>query len=195
MTHRGRGCLEVNESPNPFFQKTSADYGARPQDAIKWSVDGKPPPFHHSKHKVDGNFSFLYSRESDRIGSKVAKPPMKEVKLLTKTEFLKKKREEVEQEVEVVDEDDIQEETKEKPSAEDILRAYNHAPKYEDPRYTTSTSDYGKKAPSVATIVVDRLGRPQGFSNSFLNIKPMNTSLTTAITKSTVHASLDPQFA
>ena len=56
-------------------------------------------------------------------------------------------------------------------------------------------NDYGKKIPSVATIVTERAARPQGFSRSFNNIKPMNTSLTTSITRSNVHSSLDPQFA
>jgi hypothetical protein len=51
------------------------------------------------------------------------------------------------------------------------------------------------KKPSVATIVVERADIPQGFSKSFNNIKPKNTSLTTAISRSSVHGSLDPQFA
>lgn len=58
-----------------------------------------------------------------------------------------------------------------------------------------SQSDYGKKPPSVATLVIDRAARPQGFSRSFNNVKPQNTSLTTSITRSNVHSSLDPQFA
>lgn len=35
----------------------------------------------------------------------------------------------------------------------------------------------------------------QGFSKSFQNMKNENTGLNTAITRSTVHKSLDPQFA
>jgi hypothetical protein len=37
--------------------------------------------------------------------------------------------------------------------------------------------------------------RQQGFSKSFNNVKPKNTSLTTSLTKSNVHKTLDPQFA
>lgn len=90
---------------------------------------------------MDGNFAFLYTRESDRIGSKVAKPVMKETRLLTKTEFLKKKREEVSASNSLSQEEDDREahNSPTKRNAEDILAVYKHVPKYEDPRYTTST--------------------------------------------------------
>jgi hypothetical protein len=197
MSLRGRGLLEVKPSTNPFFQTTTSDIGTNPNEEIKWQVQGKVPPFQSGKHNVDGNFAFLYSRESDRIGSKVQKPVMKETRLLTKTEFLKKKREEQE----AANMDRLEEDESSDPAspgkrtAEDILAVYQHVPKYEDPRYTTSTSEYGKKPPSVATLVTERLARPQAFSRSFQNIKPQNTSLTTSITRSNVHSSLDPQFA
>eukprot|EP01038_Epipyxis_sp_PR26KG_P006145 gene6145-8472_t len=205
MTHRGRGTLEVKPSSNPFFQTTNSDIGIKPHESITWKVKGKMPPFNSNVHEVDGNFSFLYTRTSDDIGSKVTKAPAPTNKLLTKTEFLKKKREMVQMNktngTDDVDENnEIHDFSNDKSStfkrtAEDILAVYQHAPKAEDPRYTTSTSEYGKKAPSVATIVVDRCARPQSFSKSFNNIKPQNTSLTTAVSRSTVHKSLDPQFA
>lgn len=91
---------------------------------------------------MDGNFAFLYSRESDRIGAKVAKPVMKETKLLTKTEFLKKKREEFAASSSMYEEQYHREETTQSPgkrTAENVLAVYKHEPKYEDPRYTTST--------------------------------------------------------
>jgi hypothetical protein len=191
MSVRGRGCLEVKPSTNPFFQTTTSDIGAKQVAGQAWTVGGKAPPFSNSKHIVDGNFSFLYTRESDRIGGKVAKPVMKDSKLLTKTEFLKKKREEMA----YSEYDQERENSPTKRTAEGVLAVYKHNSKVEDPRYTTSTSDYGKKPPSVATIVIDRAARPQAFSNSFNNVKPQNTSLTTAITRSNVHSSLDPQFA
>ena len=56
-------------------------------------------------------------------------------------------------------------------------------------------NEYGKKAPTIATFVAERVCRPQAFSQSFGNVKPKNTSLNTSMTKSTVHPSLDPQFA
>jgi len=141
MSHRGRGLLEVKPSNNPFFQTTSADVGIRPHENIEWKVEGKTPIFHFSNHNVDGNFSFLYTRESDKIGSQVRKPESKEIKVLTKTEFLKKK---VEQAMSVTNSSTGYSDTIIKPSspfkrsAEDILKVYKHAPKVEDPRYTTS---------------------------------------------------------
>lgn len=74
MTCRGRGCLEIKPSPNPFFQTTSADIGVNAHNQIDWKIDGKAPPFNSSAQHSDGNFLFLYSRESEVIGSKVPKP-------------------------------------------------------------------------------------------------------------------------
>ena len=67
--------------------------GVNAKEEIEWKVDGKAPPFIVAPYHSDGNFSFLYSRESDVIGSKVPKTIVEEKKVLTKTEFLKKKRE------------------------------------------------------------------------------------------------------
>lgn len=140
MSLRGRGLLEIKPSSNPFFQSTTSDIGANPTESIQWKVDGKVPPFQAGKHNVDGNFSFLYSRESDRIGAKVTKPVMKDTKLLTKTEFLKKKREEFAASVDNSQAEEREEKTSpSKRTAEDVLAVYKHEPKYEDPRYTTST--------------------------------------------------------
>lgn len=129
----------MKPSPNPFFQTTTSEIGARPDEQVQWKVGGKQPPFQHGKHTVDGNFSFLYTRESDRIGGKVPKPVMKETKLLTKTEFLKKKREEVAASGTMHEENERETTSPVKPSPEDVLAVYKHIPKYEDPRYTTST--------------------------------------------------------
>jgi len=193
---RGRGCLEVNPSPNPFFQTTANDIGIKPHEDINWKISGKPPPFNAKQHEVDGNFAFLYSRESDVIGSKINKPISDQPKLLTKTEFLKKKREQFF----AATGDTALEDAKEKEpvtqinKAEEVLVHYKHNSKFEDPRYTTSNTDYGRKSPSIATIVVDRAAIPQGFSSSFGGIKPQNSSMTTSLSRSNVHSSLDPQF-
>ncbi len=196
MSNRGRGCLEVRPSSNPFFQTSSRDIGIKPETEITWKVNGEVPKFSPSTHTVDGNFAFLYTRESDLIGGKIPKPASDQKRLMTKTEFLKSKREQYHSTHPLEEtQENIQNESPKKATAEDILRVYKHAPKYEDPRFSTSTNEFGKKAPSVATIVVERAARPQGFSNSFQNIKPKNTSLTTALTRSTVHSTLDPQFA
>lgn len=131
----------MKPSENPFFQTSNTDIGVNPQEKIKWKVEGHVPHFHaSSNHKVDGNFSFLYTRTSDDIGSKVRKPLERKDGVLTKTEFLKKKREEYHStmtEEEIGLESAPKSPTKVKP--EDILKVYKHNSKNEDPRYTTST--------------------------------------------------------
>lgn len=139
MTHRGRGCLEINPSENPFFQPTNAEMGKKPGEVVQWKVQGKVPPFHPSTHSVDGNFPFLYTRESDRIGAKVSKPVVKETRLLTKTEFLKKKREEFAASVALSEEQSVNHDSPMKRTAEDILAVFKHTPKAEDPRFSTSS--------------------------------------------------------
>lgn len=209
--------MEIKPSPNPFFQSTSSDIGVNAKEEIEWKINGEVPPFEVAPFKSDGNFLFLYSRESDVIGSKVPKPVVEEKKVLTKTEFLKKKREMVEMARSVDGNGNNGNEELKSPSqkVEALLEVYKHEPKYEDPRYTTANvqyrlhissgnllnytifnlqAEYGKKKPSVATAVLDRKAIPQGFSKGFNRVKPENTSLTTALTRSNVHKALDPLF-
>ena len=96
------------------------------------------------RHEVDGNFGFLYSRESDVIGSKIKKPEHEAPKVLTKTEFLNKKREK-QMQIALATGQLIEEAISSappKPSADEILAVYQHNPRNEDPRYTTSTVSY-----------------------------------------------------
>lgn len=140
MSLRGRGTLEIKPNSNPFLQPVSGDYGIRPNEQIEWKVGGKAPLPAPSTHKVDGNFSFLYSRESDKIGGRLAKPHISQPRVLTKTEFLKKKREEMEAMMmtsEFEREEPVRTEAPRR-SAEDMCKLYNHKPREEDPRYTTA---------------------------------------------------------
>lgn len=118
------------------MQTTANDIGIKPHNNIDWKISGKPPPFKAKQHEVDGNFGFLYSRESDVIGSKVYKPVSDMPKLLTKTEFLKKKREEFFASNAAMEEHEYVEAPRN--LAADTLQVYQHHPKMEDPRYTTS---------------------------------------------------------
>lgn len=191
-----RGCLEIRPSSNPFFQTTANDIGVKPHEKVEWKVETEHTQVLRKPHEVDGNFAFLYTRESDVIGSKIKKAEHEPPKVLTKTEFLRKKREM--QMTKALESGQLIEEAKvaaaPKASADQILAAYKHSPKNEDPRYTTSTNEYGNKPPSKATIVIDRAAIPQGFSSSFNGIKPSSSSMNTALSRSTVHPSLDPQF-
>lgn len=142
MSFRGRGCVEVKPSPNPFFQTTASDIGVNAKNQIEWKVDGNIPPFAAKQTSLsEGNFSFLYTRESDVIGSKVLKPlEGDKKKMLTKTEFLKKKREMFNTVRNSEFENCLYEsdETKKVVDADLILKVYKHDPKIEDPRYITS---------------------------------------------------------
>lgn len=189
MTQRGRGCLEINPSSNPFFQTTANDIGKNPQAITTWSNNvqlqssQELTPKNVSIQKED--FSFLYARTSDVIGSKAVQKPSAMSQAMTTTPNFSRGNAIAPPLVNTV---------KVKADAEAVLRAYHHQPKDENPLYTTSSSEYGKKAPTLATFVADRESRPQGFSKSFQGIKPKNSSLNTGLTKSTVHPKLDPQF-
>ena len=197
MAVRGRGCLEIKPSDSPFFVTTNSDIGVNPTNKIAWAHAINPDFKKSSEQAKQETFAFLYTRESDRIGGMIAKPTFDHrPRLLTKTEFLKKWRENISSE-DGENGSNISESSPErlKPDVEKILRSFKQGTKYEDPRYTTSSNEFGKKAPTVATYVSERANRPQGFSKSFNNIKPQNSGLSTGLSKSTVHPSLDPQFA
>jgi hypothetical protein len=195
MSQRGRGCLEVKPSANPFFQTASSEHGVDSSQKVEWTGHVDPAMTRSSEHAASENFSFLYTRESDRIGAKVPKNAMPVRRPLTKTEFLKQRREKL---METCNSSSSEFEelsiARKSIPAGLLLENWNQGSKCEDPRFTTSSNVYGSKAPTAATFVSERASRPQGFSNSFSNAKAKNTSLNTGLTKSNVHPSLDPQF-
>jgi hypothetical protein len=193
---RGRGLLEVKASNNPFMVKTSSDFGIVPEDHVAWKASLNPDFAASLKAKRPENFSFLYTRESDSIGAKVDNPLDSKPRVLTKTEFLKKWRAERTKDINLDELRSAEEEKeKEKPDVDRILNSWKQGTHEEDPRFQTTNNAYGFKAPTAATFVSERAGRPQGFSNSFQGIKPQNSGLNCGLTKSNVHPSLDPQFA
>eukprot|EP01039_Chlorochromonas_danica_P008895 gene8896-9814_t len=224
MSLRGRGCLEIRRSDNPFFQPVNGDLGqslhTMPTEWKTSSSSSTSIPnnttFHQSASQsptprsntntnttttasVDGHFAFLYSRESDRIGARVPKPDRPELPRLPMRRTTQQQQQPSSSPL-LLENDQQDSLHHHQPAAarrtaEEVLQLYRHETKAEDPRYLTSSNEYGKKAPNVATLVVDRACRPQGFSKSFNQVKPRNTSLTTALTKSTVHKAFDPQFA
>lgn len=189
----------MDPSKNPFFQTTSSEIGANivnPQlgmDIINDQEERRQTQVRFEetdnvkKVEDDFDFSFLYARASDVIGSKQNLQPNK-MSSAMETSAPRPKR---------VTPNDFVSNRKSSRGPDDIntvIDSYKHDPKVEDPRYTTSANDYGLKRPTRATYVTERLSRPQGFSSGFNGIKPKNSSLNTTLSKSTVHKNLDPQF-
>ena len=50
------------------------------------------------------------------------------------------------------------------------------------------------RKPDIATFTSDRVSIPQAFSNSFQGVQYRNQGLSTALSKSSYHAKLDPSF-
>eukprot|EP01041_Mallomonas_annulata_P011218 gene11218-23445_t len=198
MTHRGRGCQEIRPSNDPFFQTTNSLVGCNLEEKVEWaapSVNRGTQKISSAKKGDDGeppDFSFLYKRTSDTIGEKVPKSKFQLSNEPSKAEIARRRG----QGLYPADHAEVEEETNVEGEVDmaSVLEHYVHNPKTEDPRYTTSSNEYGKRKPTAATFVLERNSRPQGFSASFNNVKPKNSSLNTSITKSTVHPKLDPQF-
>lgn len=198
MTQRGRGSLEVKPGNSPFFVSASSEHGIDIKghlSKVEWAGAVNPDFSKSAKMAAtNGNketFAFLYTRESDSIGGRVAKPVIDRPKMLTKTEFLKKWRE---KRVPVDGEEDLLPEPA-PVNVDNVLASWKQGTKVEDPRYTTTNNIIGLKAPTHATFVKERFSIPQGFSSGFNGVKPQNSGLNCGLTKSNVHPSLDPQFA
>ena len=203
MSQRGRGALEVKPSNSPFFVSTTSEHGLDlgRLKRVEWA-GAINPEFARSAKVVAARgkqetFAFLYTRESDSYGGRVPKPAIDRPKMLTKTEFLKHWREKrvPADGGEVLSELLPEPEPTGTVDVERVLESWKQGTKAEDPRYTTTNNELGKKAPTAATIVRERFSIPQGFSSSFNGVKPQNSGLNVGLSKSNVHPSLDPQFA
>jgi hypothetical protein len=148
--------------------------------------------------------SFLYSRESERIGEGV---PLSDNKLAalyasvpTKSDLARKRGHVGEDPTNPEEFRTVSVEAFAKTQhqgKEDItrlLKSYNHAPKPQNPLYATTQNDFGIKKPTEATYTAERLPRNQAFSNAFNSQMPRDQGLNTSLTRSNVHTELDPQF-
>jgi len=108
------------------------------------------------------NLSFLYTRESDRIGEGVQ---------LSNYPLAKQFRQKNSRRKPLACEDTIPHvhgpvmQTKDQ--VRDLLMNYNHSPKEEHPLYTTTGNAIGIKKPDIATYNFERYARSQTFSRSF----------------------------
>ena len=174
---RGRGTLTIRKTDNPFYETTNDKYG----EAVRLPKDFTSSPETFSQEKRRSDFTFLYSKTSDVYGE----DPFKQSPLV---DFNYDR---------VTFKDSyspIKNTHEHRVDASKALQLYKHEPIRQNPLYATSASDIGKKPPTEATFVAERAHRSQAFSKSFSHLKPKSSTLNTGLTKSRIHASLDPQF-
>ena len=188
-------CSTPNKSKpkpnsNPFLATSNQTYGlslvglqemaARQQEDTQRSTTTNSS----SGKRHDLDLSFLYRRESDRIGEGI---PNSDSALAAIMSTRMPKRHTIghtssrsgtlstqsTQPGSSVDEEPSREEI------EQALASYRHNPKQEDPLYTTTANEIGRKAPSYATYTVATKGRSQAFSNSFNGVMYTDESLAT----------------
>lgn len=167
---------------------------------------------HHNVNSSPSSYdlSFLYSRESDRIGEGIEYSDSELAKVLTKKTSLAedkhlmyhKKRStssslspnpilsnhQTFNEINNINNADRE------LLLEQHLKSYVHETKEENPLYVTSSNEYGCKKPCSLTYTAVRNARGQSFSNSFHRNMFKDQGLNTSMTRSRVHQSLDPQF-
>jgi len=212
--------LEIKQSSNPFFVTNSSTYGMTATDFSEKKFEA---PAVHRPHvqaaqammeqRNQPDFSFMYKKESEVIGEGVSHSDsgLSATFLHNKDSIgamARAKREGLNQAMpDMTDEDKAvieADSTLRKPkvacpdqrkqNVNSVLAAYQHQPKGENPLYTTSNNDYGKKMPTAATFTAERESRLQKFSNTFNGLKYRDQGLNTSIAKSRVHSALDPQF-
>ncbi|GMH50718.1 hypothetical protein TrRE_jg5097 [Triparma retinervis] len=163
------------------------------------------PPNEYAEKDIATKYdmSFLYSRESERIGEGVPLSDNKLAKLYanvpSKTETARKIGHAGEysdpKEYASVSVDAFMKTVRdEKLDVDRLLASYNHDPKNQNPLYGTTQNDFGIKKPTAATYTSERIARDQKFSNSYNSQMPRDQGLNTSLTKSNVHSELNPLF-
>ncbi|CAM9861258.1 unnamed protein product, partial [Discosporangium mesarthrocarpum] len=180
MAQRGRGCLEIKQSSNPFFTTTNSLIGTTAQDVREFDA----PPVYRRASKIDPvaagvDWSFMYSKESSRIGSGV---PYSDSKLAAIMDYKDSPGEcackkglgkdpimyEHEEDVGIPLRDATGFNTQKRPpedkeAREKILDKFKHVAKAENPLYSTTNNDIGFKRPTGVTFTFGRRARQQGF--------------------------------
>mmetsp|Transcript_10248 Transcript_10248/g.13362 ORF Transcript_10248/g.13362 Transcript_10248/m.13362 type:complete len:215 (-) Transcript_10248:246-890(-) len=213
MAHnRGRGTLEVRESANPFFVTNSSNYGLSADKFYSKQFDA--PAVHRphvDKQNADDqkpDFSFLYQKESERIGAKINHSDSKLSQALLMKESLgetakfrsrgvNKNQPDFSEEHKAIIEADSQLSRpgrKNRDEVEQHLAKYNHQARPQNPLYTTANNQYGLKEPTAATFTAERQSKIQKFSTGFNGMVYRDQGLNTSIIKSRVHKKMDPQF-
>lgn len=140
MSQRGRGCLEIRPTTSAFYRTSTSEIG----DELMRGDDSTV-----SHEKIDcqttsaatQSFTFLYTRESDKIGSKVRNDAL-DKNLHSSTIAIKRRQNRARM---LVNEAEMFEINKSVDiSADQVLASYKQGTKIEDPRFTTTANEYGK---------------------------------------------------
>jgi hypothetical protein len=137
MSRSDRSDGDLKQSNSAFYHTTSSEIGA-PILNVEEKTETKGCITSSSALQ---SFPFLYTRESDKIGAMVPGNGMSS-KSQTASD-LARRRAERNSKIEA----EVKEQSNLKPvkiSAEQILLCYKQGTKIEDPRFTTSSNEYGK---------------------------------------------------
>ena len=168
MSLRGRGTLEIGPSKSPFYQTTYSTHGIDPYSPPQWDsrkVNNQEQQNQVARYNQKKNvneidtkmMSFLYSRESDRIGSKPDTLQSLKQQMETDTrnnqhQYSQDEMRQIEEEEEDEEDRIYYEETMMQsqqrpgiPSAQEFLQHYKHNPKEEHPLYITAGVSYELK--------------------------------------------------
>ena len=199
-----RKRTQTSLSSNPFMVTSNQTYGMSLKEKRK-EIDlcetkrkeknqkNQPP----STKEYD--LSFLYSRESDRIGDGIEYSDSILAKVLCEKESLseaKKKFQSIHRNNAMTNEkrSTCSPKCKTNQEIQKALENFTHKPVKQNPLYMTSANEYGSKKPSLATYTAVHYARSQEFSNSYNKKMFRDQGLNTSLTRSNVHEHLDPQF-
>ena len=199
MSLRGRGCLEIRESRDPFFMTNTSTIGLDPgRRARTYDAPAVPRAALRETDRDRGyDFSFLYEPASADIGKGIPMSGSKLAGVMLERESkgaaafhrgrgLRPIQPADPMTLAALDPDGLssmRQVEKQEPDADRLIASYNHAPKPEHPLYPTTANTVGIKRPSRATYVLDRRSRQQRFSNSFNGIRYRDQGLNTSMAK------------
>lgn len=198
----------TNPKANPFMVTSNSAFGRSLSEASKSASYISPAENEaaqsqsaQTEEKSGPDLSFLYSRESDRLGegTSFSDSALSEVFRLKESDSMSKRRKNsifVKQQFGGGPSAEAASASKtvSKEQADELLRNYNHNPKEQNPLYSTTANEYGLKPLSESTITTERHGLSQKFSQSFNRTMFRDEGLNASMTKSNIHDLLTPQF-
>lgn len=140
MSQRGRGCFEIRPPTSAFYRTSTSEIGdeiIRTTDIVDISESSE----RQAASTATQSFSFLYTRESDKIGSKVRNDAIDNNPHFSAVACQRRQN----RARNMIDENETCETIKiPELTTEQVLATYKQGSKVEDPRFTTSANDYGE---------------------------------------------------